>query len=113
MTFHLWMPSLRFLIENFIVNLNFVIILNLDEAQEEQDLYEHYRFVADKGQEPMRIDKFLITTAMCAYIAVQRNCSGNQAACGPRNYPLLQDRERLKQLNFRRCSACPQRVDLS
>jgi 23S rRNA pseudouridine1911/1915/1917 synthase len=26
---------------------------------DEQDLYEHFRFVADKGQTPMRIDKFL------------------------------------------------------
>ena len=26
---------------------------------EEQQLYEHYRIVADKGQVPIRIDKFL------------------------------------------------------
>ena len=31
----------------------------IDDTQEEQDLYEHYRFVADKGQEPMRLDKFV------------------------------------------------------
>ncbi len=27
---------------------------------EEGDLFEHYRFVADKGQQPLRIDKFLL-----------------------------------------------------
>jgi len=34
-----------------------------DENQsenEEQDLYEHYRFVADPGQSLLRIDKFLM-----------------------------------------------------
>lgn len=31
---------------------------NLEE-QDEQELFEHYRFVADKGQTPMRVDKFL------------------------------------------------------
>lgn len=29
------------------------------EPEEEEDLYEHYRIVADKGQGPMRLDKFL------------------------------------------------------
>lgn len=28
--------------------------------QEEQELFEHYRFVADKGQNALRIDKFLV-----------------------------------------------------
>jgi len=28
---------------------------------QEQDLFEHYRFVADPGQGPLRIDKFLMT----------------------------------------------------
>jgi 23S rRNA pseudouridine1911/1915/1917 synthase len=33
----------------------------LDQARdEEQDLYEHYRFTADKGQGLLRIDKFLM-----------------------------------------------------
>ena len=27
--------------------------------EEESLLYEHFRIVADKGQEPMRVDKFL------------------------------------------------------
>ncbi len=27
---------------------------------EEQELYEHHRFVADGGQEPLRVDKFLV-----------------------------------------------------
>src|SRR5215207_4066541 len=29
------------------------------EASEEQELYEHHRIVCDKGQGPMRLDKFL------------------------------------------------------
>ena len=32
-----------------------------DLNEQEQDLYEHYRFVADPGQHPLRIDKFLMT----------------------------------------------------
>ncbi|MCB9192544.1 MAG: RluA family pseudouridine synthase [Flavobacteriales bacterium] len=32
----------------------------LEEENEQDDLYEHHRFVADKGQEPLRIDKFLM-----------------------------------------------------
>lgn len=32
----------------------------IDELNEEQELFEHYRYVADKGQEPLRIDKFLM-----------------------------------------------------
>jgi 23S rRNA pseudouridine1911/1915/1917 synthase len=32
----------------------------IEATEEEQELYEHYRFVADKGQEPLRIDKFLM-----------------------------------------------------
>ncbi|MCF8275935.1 MAG: RluA family pseudouridine synthase [Flavobacteriales bacterium] len=31
-----------------------------EEENEQEDLYEHHRFVADKGQEPLRIDKFLM-----------------------------------------------------
>ena len=33
--------------------------MNNEETFDEQDLYEHFRFVADKGQEPMRLDKFV------------------------------------------------------
>ncbi len=32
----------------------------MSENPEEETLYEHYHFVADKGQEPLRIDKFLM-----------------------------------------------------
>ncbi len=32
---------------------------NDEEQTEEQSLFEHYRFVVDKGQTPMRIDKYL------------------------------------------------------
>ena len=32
-----------------------------DELKEENDeLYEHYRFLADKGQQPLRVDKYLM-----------------------------------------------------
>lgn len=31
-----------------------------EEADDQEDLYEHHRFVADPGQEPLRIDKFLM-----------------------------------------------------
>lgn len=31
-----------------------------EESDEQEDLYEHHRFVADPGQEPLRIDKFLM-----------------------------------------------------
>ncbi len=31
----------------------------MEENQDSEELYEHYNFVADKGQEPLRIDKFL------------------------------------------------------
>lgn len=31
-----------------------------EEADEQEELYEHYRFVADPGQEPLRVDKFLM-----------------------------------------------------
>ena len=27
---------------------------------QQEDLHEHYRFVADKGQQPLRVDKFLM-----------------------------------------------------
>ncbi|MBT8289093.1 MAG: RluA family pseudouridine synthase [Flavobacteriaceae bacterium] len=35
-------------------------IENDDLNQDESDLYEHYNFVADKGQQPLRVDKFLM-----------------------------------------------------
>lgn len=35
--------------------------LGFDDSEEKEDeLYEHYRFVADKGQSPIRLDKFLM-----------------------------------------------------
>ncbi|MDR2906903.1 MAG: RluA family pseudouridine synthase [Bacteroidales bacterium] len=34
--------------------------LDVDLPDEEQDLYEHHRIVVDKGQSPLRIDKFLM-----------------------------------------------------
>jgi len=34
---------------------------NEEFSDQEQDLFEHYRFVADPGQSPLRIDKFLMS----------------------------------------------------
>ncbi|AFL97589.1 RluA family pseudouridine synthase [Ornithobacterium rhinotracheale] len=31
-----------------------------EPTEEEDELYEHYRFTADKGQQPLRVDKFLM-----------------------------------------------------
>jgi len=31
-----------------------------DTEEENDDLYEHHRFVADKGQQPLRVDKYLM-----------------------------------------------------
>ena len=28
--------------------------------ESEQELFQHYKFVADKGQDPLRVDKFLM-----------------------------------------------------
>lgn len=33
---------------------------NDQDASGNDDLYEHYRFVADKGQQPLRVDKYLM-----------------------------------------------------
>ena len=33
---------------------------NIDDLQEKDEMYEHFRFVADKGQQLLRIDKFLV-----------------------------------------------------
>ena len=33
---------------------------DIDEKLESGDLHEHYKFIADKGQEPLRVDKYLM-----------------------------------------------------
>ena len=35
--------------------------LGLPTSTEEDELFEHFRLVADRGQEPVRIDKFIAT----------------------------------------------------
>ncbi len=30
--------------------------------EDEQEMFEHFRLVADKGQAPLRVDKFITTT---------------------------------------------------
>ncbi len=34
--------------------------INRPEMPDNDDLYEHYRFIADKGQQPLRVDKYLM-----------------------------------------------------
>src|SRR5210317_125094 len=34
--------------------------LHTDEIDDQNELFEHFRFRADKGQNPLRIDKFLL-----------------------------------------------------
>ncbi len=53
----------------------------LDEgnvSEEENELYEHYRFVTDPGQKPLRIDKFLVNRVENA----SRNKIQDAAAAG-------------------------------
>ena len=33
---------------------------NKIEDPENEDLYEHFRFMAQKGQQPLRVDKYLM-----------------------------------------------------
>ena len=33
---------------------------NFDELEEQEELYEHYKYTATQGQEPLRVDKFLM-----------------------------------------------------
>jgi len=35
--------------------------MNTEEEHKEEELFEHHRFVVDKGQEPIRIDKYLFS----------------------------------------------------
>ncbi len=35
-------------------------LLSENNSEEQEELFEHYRFTADNGQEPLRIDKFLM-----------------------------------------------------
>jgi 23S rRNA pseudouridine1911/1915/1917 synthase len=48
-----------------------------DQNNTNQELYEHYRLVADKGQKPIRIDKFLVNK-----LDVSRNKIQNAADAG-------------------------------
>ena len=38
-----------------------ILVMNYEKVMEgDQELFEHYKFVIDKGQEPLRVDKFLM-----------------------------------------------------
>lgn len=49
-----------------------------EQEQESQEFYEHYRYVADKGQKPLRIDKYLMNMME----GVTRNKIQNAAHAG-------------------------------
>ena len=59
-------------------NLDPDIALGPEEQEEQEEFYEHYRIVADKGQEPLRIDKFLANRIQNA----SRNRIQNAARAG-------------------------------
>src|SRR5690554_7616181 len=64
----------------------------IDENQEETDndeMYEHHRFVADKGQEVLRIDKFLLDRVP--------NTSRNKIQIAARNGNILVNGVAVKQ----------------
>ena len=48
-----------------------------DRNNENRELYEHHRVVAEKGQRPLRIDKFLVNK-----LGVSRNKIQNAAEAG-------------------------------
>jgi len=52
--------------------------LDIEFQEDEQDLYEHHRIVVDKGQSPLRIDKFL----MVRLVNATRNKIQNAAHAG-------------------------------
>src|SRR6185437_5883622 len=52
--------------------------LNPDEQGEQEEFYEHFRYVVEKGQEPLRIDKFLVNRMQNA----SRNRIQNAARAG-------------------------------
>ena len=50
-------------------------------TDQEDELYEHYRFMADKGQDPLRIDKYLVNFVQNATgnkVHTQRQCAGKR-----------------------------------
>jgi 23S rRNA pseudouridine1911/1915/1917 synthase len=49
------------------------------QSDDSQDLYEHYRFIVDKGQSPLRIDKYL--TAKIEGISRNKIQSAAEAGC--------------------------------
>mgnify|MGYP002622962070 CR=1 FL=1 len=56
-----------------------------DDGDEELQLYEHYRVPADKGQKPMRVDKFLIDhLSGISRNRVQRAADAGFIMCGER-----------------------------
>src|SRR5690554_2155827 len=56
---------------------------------EQEELYEHYRFIADKGQEVLRIDKFLMDRIP--------NTSRNKIQIAAKNGNILVNGEKVKQ----------------
>lgn len=40
--------------------MNEEILNDIDDLEQDQQLYEHFRFEVDKGQEPIRVDKYML-----------------------------------------------------
>lgn len=60
-----------------------------DETNDQEELYEHYKFQADKGQEVIRIDKFLMDRIP--------NTSRNKIQVAAKNGSILVNRQTVKQ----------------
>ena len=59
-----------------------------DNIEEQEELYEHYHYVADKGQEKLRIDKFLMDRIP--------NTSRNKIQIAAHNGNILVNKEKVK-----------------
>ncbi len=65
------------------------LVIQDDSENEEEELYEHYRFKADPGQEIIRIDKFLLDRLP--------NTSRNKIQVAAKNGNVLVNEQRVKQ----------------
>ena len=52
--------------DEFLDDIDSDDLLLSDEGDESSQMYEHFRFVADKGQTLLRVDKFLVDRIMNA-----------------------------------------------
>ena len=43
-----------------------------NNIEEQDELYEHYNFTASVGQEPLRVDKFLMNFIEMLYLSIKQ-----------------------------------------